>query len=244
MLKITNLTAILEDFKLLDDINLEVNQGELHVIIGPEKTGKTNLVHTLLGIPGITIKDGDIEYNNESLLTATVEDRFKKGIFVSFQHLPTIDGITNFELIKEILKENKDKRTSNEIEKQYKDLCKKLGLSSNHGHKPVNHPILSETECKKNELLQMFLFNPQLIILDEIEAEIEKDELELFAHSINEFLTDKTKAAIIITRSRELLDLMHPTHVHVLVNGEIRENGSAELYKRILENGYSQFSQS
>jgi Fe-S cluster assembly ATP-binding protein len=88
----------------------------------------------------------------------------------------------------------------------------------------------------------MFLLDPNFVILDEIDTDIETDEVELFATCINEFLSDKTKAAIVITHRRELLDALNPTHVHVMVDGEIREHGSAELYKRILENGYSQLS--
>ena len=91
-------------------------------------------------------------------------------------------------------------------------------------------------------MLHMLILDPEFIVLDEIDTGIEKDELELFASCIKEFLSDKTKAAIIVTHSRELLDALNPTHVHVMVDGEIREHGSTELYKRILEDGYSQFS--
>ena len=244
MLKIKNLTAVYEHYTLLDNISLEVNEGEIHAILGPQKSGKSSLAHSILGNPRIAIKDGEIKYQKKSIIEKTVSDRCNQGIFVSFQYPPSIDGITNFELVKSILKQRKDSRTPNEIERQYRDLCKKLGLSSNHGHKPVNHGIMSDTECKKNELLQMLFINPQLVILDEIDSGIEKDEVELFANCIKDFLSDKTKAAIIVTHNRELLDALNPTHVHVMVGGEIREQGSADLYKRILEDGYSQFSQS
>lgn len=242
MLKIKNLTAVFDDLQLLDDINLEINEGELHTIIGPEKSGKSSLAHTIMGNPNISIKDGSLTYKKKSILEKTINDRSSAGIFVSFQYPPSVDGISNFELVKFILKDRKDTRTPNELEKEYKDLCKKLGLSSNHGHKTVNHGIMSDTECKKNELLHMLLLNPKLIVLDEIDTGIESDELELFANCIKEFLSDNTKSAIVITHSRELLDALCPTHVHVIVDGEIRESGSTELYKRILEDGYSQFS--
>jgi len=242
MLKIKNLTAVIETLELIDDVSLEVNEGELHAIIGPEKSGKSSLIHAILGNPSMSIKNGSIKYKKKSIIEKSIEERSNAGIFISFQYPPNIDGVTNFELIKSILKSKKDTRTPNELENRYKELCKKLGLSSNHGYKIVNHEIMSDTECKKNEILQMFILNPNFIILDEIDTGIEKDELELFTSCINEFLLDKTKAAIIITHSRALLDALNPTHVHVMVNGEIRENGSAELYKRILEDGYSQFS--
>lgn len=244
MLKLKNLTAVYEHFILLDEINLEVKEGEIHAILGPQKSGKSSLVQSILGNPRISFKDGDITFREKSIIEKSATDRCSQGIFASFQYPPVIDGITNFELVKSILKQKKDTRTPNEIEKQYRELCKKLGLSSNHGHKPVNHAIMSDTECKKNELLQMLFINPQLVILDEIEAGIEKDEFDLFASCIKEFLSDKSKSAIIITHNKELLDALNPTHVHVMVDGEIREQGSSDLYKRILEDGYSQFSQS
>lgn len=242
MLKIKNLTVILEDLRLLDDISLEVNAGELHAIIGPEKSGKSSLVHSILGNPNMSIKSGTLKFKKKSIIEKSIEERNNSGIFVSFQYPPNIDGISNFDLIKAILKSKKDKRTPNELELEYKSLCKKLGLSSNHGYKVVNHAIMSDTECKKNEILQMFLLDPEFVVFDEIDTDIESDELELFGNCIKEFLSDKSKAAIIITHNRELLDILNPTHVHIMVDGEIREHGSTELYKRILEDGYSQFS--
>lgn len=242
MLKIKNLTAVFDDLQLLDDINLEINEGELHTIIGPEKSGKSSLAHTIMGNPKISIKDGSLTYRKKSILEKTIDARSSAGIFVSSQYPPSIDGISNFELVKSILKNRKDTRTPNDLEKEYKELCKKLGLSSNHGHKVVNHGIMSDTECKKNELLHMFLINPEFVVFDEIDTGIESDEFELFATCIKEFLSDKTKSAIVITHSRELLDALQPTNVHIMVAGEIRESGPTELYKRILEDGYSQFS--
>jgi len=242
MLKIKNLTAVFDDLQLLDNINLQVNQGELHTIIGPEKSGKSSLAHTIMGNPRISVKDGSITYNKTSIIEKTLDDRSLSGIFVSFQYPPSIDGVSNFDLIKSILKIRKDTRTPNELEKEYKELCKKLGLSSNHGYKVVNHGIMSDTECKKNELLHMLLLKPNFVIFDEIDTGIEEDEFELFSSCIKEFLSDKKKSAIVITHSRSLLDALQPTHVHVMVDGEIRETGSTELYKRILEDGYSQFS--
>lgn len=242
MLKIKNLTAVFDDLKLLDNINLEVNKGELHTIIGPERSGKSSLAHTIMGNPRIVIKDGSMTYRKKSIIEKTIDDRSSTGIFVSFQYPPTIDGISNFNLIKSILKTRKDPRTPNDLEKEYKELCKKLGLSSNHGHKEVNHGIMSDTECKKNEILHMLLLNPDFVIFDEIDTGIESDEFDLFASCIREFLSDKTKSAIVITHSRSLLDALIPTHVHVMIEGEIRETGTADLYKRILEDGYSQFS--
>ena len=244
MLKIKNLTVVIDDDNLLDAINLDVNKGEIHAIMGPKKSGKSSLVHAILGNPNMNFKEGYIKFNKKSILENSIEERNLLGIFTSFQYPPEIDGVSNFEIVKAALKTRKDSRTDNQVEKEYKTSCSKLGLSSDHGIKNINHSLMTDTECKKNEVLQMLMLNPSLVILDEIDEDVDESELESVALNIKEFLADKSKAAIIITHSKALLDILEPTHVHIMVDGEIKEQGSADLYKRIVEDGYSQFSQS
>ena len=244
MLKIKNLTVNIKDNTVLSKINLEVKKGEIHAILGPKQSGKSSLVHTILGNPIIDIKEGSLSFKRKPIDNLTIDARGLKGIFTGFQFLPVLDGISNFDLAKETLKARGDKRNIAEIEKEYKNLLKKLRLSSNHGHKWVNDETVSNTECKKNEILQMCLIDPDLIILDEIDHDVEEDELELISSQIKEFLKKKDKAAIIVTQNKEFLDLIKPTHVSVIVKGTIKATGSSELYKRLVNDDYSQFSQS
>lgn len=244
MLKIKNLSANIKDNKVLNKINLEVNKGEIHAILGPKHSGKSCLVHTILGNPLLDVKEGTVSFKRKTINDLPPNERGLKGIFTSFQFLPVLDGISNFELAKETLRARDDKRNIAEVEKEYKNLLKKLSLSSNHGNKWVNDETVSNTECKKNEILQMFLIDPDLIVLDEIDNDVEKDELELISSQIKEFLKKKDKAAIIVTHNKEFLDLIKPTHVSVMVNGTIKASGSTELYKRLVNDDYSQFSQS
>lgn len=242
MLKIKNLNAVILDQDVLSNINLEVNAGEIHAIMGPQHSGKSTLVHAILGTPSIDYTSGEIDYKGSSITDTLANERSLLGIFVSFQDPPTIDGITNLELVKSILKLRKDPRLDSSLEKDYKALCVSLGLSSSHGNKIVNHESITPTERKKNELLHMLLLTPDLIVLDEIDAGVDDDELECIATTIKSFLDDKNKAAIVVTHSHKLLDLLVPDQVHVMVDGEIVEQGSTELYKRIVEDGYPQFS--
>ena len=241
MLKINNLTAIYEDFELLDDINLEINTGELHSIIGPERSGKSSLAQVILGNSKLSIKDGSIYYKNNSILEKTIADRATAGIFVTYQYPPSIEGISNIELIKIILKAKNDTRTPNELERDYKECCKKLALSSAHGNKQFNY-VVPDIDHRKNEILQMLMLNPEFVVFDEIDTGLEDDEVNILASCIKDFLSNNNKAAIVITHNRAFLDLLQPTHVHVMVDGEILETGSTDLYKRILENGYPQLS--
>lgn len=242
MLKIKKLTAVIDEENILDDITLEVNQGEIHAVMGPPGAGKTFLSHSILGNPNIIIKNGSITFNKKSILEKSIEERNSLGIFSSFQYPPVIDGVTNFELLKVALKAKKDTRTVNEVSTEYKFLSSKLGLSSDHGYKVVNHETMTATECKKNELLHMLFLNPSLVVLDEIDQDVQEEELKNIATTIKEFLNNSGKAAIIITHSQELLDILEPTHVHIMVAGEIKVSGPSDLYKRIIEDGYSQFS--
>lgn len=242
MLKIKNLNAIILDQAVLSNISLEVNAGEIHAIMGPQHSGKSTLVHAILGVPSIHYESGDIEYKGASISNKSVSERSLSGIFVSFQEPPVIDGITNLDLVKSILKLRGDARPESTLEKDYKALCVSLGLSSSHGQKIVNHESITSTERKKNELLHMLLLSPDLIILDEIDLGVDADELDCIATTIRAFLENKNKAAILVTHNHKLLDTLVPTQVHVMVDGEIVEQGSTELYKRIVEDGYPQFS--
>ena len=242
MLTITNLNAVIQDTDLLEDINLIVNVGEIHAIMGPLHSGKTSLVHAIMGVPSILYTDGTINFKKKVINDKSIYARSIMGLFTSFQDPPLIDAVTNFELIQTILKAHKDKRTLSEIEKIYKELCTDLGLSSNHGHKLVSSESLTVTERKKNELLHMWLLDPDFIVLDEIDEGVEADEIECIANNINSFLLKKGKAAIIVTHNKKLLDILNPDFVHVMVDGSICESGSTDLYKRIVEDGYTQFS--
>lgn len=241
MLNIKNLTVNIEDHVLLEDINLEIKSGEIHAVMGPKNAGKSHLALAILGNKNIEYSKGSVNYKKKKLSSNQLTERAKMGIYVSFQHLPTITGITNFELLKASLK-SCNYAISNNFEKSYKDLCNALGLSSEHGNKIVNDEMMSVAECKKNEIIQIIFLNPNLIVLDEIEEYLSQDELILIANFLKTFLSKKSKSALIITHSHTLLDILKPSHVHVMVNGAIREQGTNELYKRIVKDGYSQFS--
>jgi Fe-S cluster assembly ATP-binding protein len=239
MLKIKNLTAVSADKALLKNINLKVNAGEIHAVMGPKFSGKTALAHVISGHPGIIVSEGDITYKRKKITTTDIEDRYHAGIFTTFQYPPEYEGITNWGLTKAAIT-NKDPA--------YKDLSVKyltwtevLSLGSTHGEKLINGVSMNISEAKRNEIVLLVLSNPDLIILDEIDQGLSEDEIVIVGSIIKELTVDNKKACIVITHSHLLLQILQPSHVHVMVDGAIMVSGGAELHKRIVEDGYPEF---
>jgi Fe-S cluster assembly ATP-binding protein len=240
MLTIKNVSAVTGNKELLKDISIEIKPGEIHALMGPVGSGKSSIAHLISGHPSIIQTEGSITFKKKDLSKIDCEDRSLLGIHTTFQFPPEIPGLKNIDLIKVALKAKKDKRSDQEIERDYKVLCTMLELRSNHGSVLMDYDLMSPAEFKKNEILQMLMINPEFIIIDEIEKDLEDEDLELVGAVLSSYANSDI-AMIIITHSQKLLDMVVPTHVHVLVNGKIKERGNTELYKRIIEDGYSQF---
>jgi len=241
MLTIKNVSAIIDATELLTNISLKINPGEIHAIMGPKKSGKSSLAHLITGHPSITQIDGSIVFNRKNLAKLDITDRAKLGIYTTFQGPPEIVGITNLNLAKLILKARKDPRSEQEIEKDYSLLVAMLDLEPDHGTTEMEYECISPSEFRKNELLLMLLLSPKLIIVDEIDADLSDNDLEVVGAVLSSYI-DAHHSMIIITHSQKMLDMVVPTHVHIMVNGKIKETGTTNLYKRIVEDDYTQFS--
>lgn len=241
MLTIKNVSAVIDTKDLLKNITLQINPGEIHAILGPAGSGKSSLVHLLAGHPSITKTEGSITYKRKDLSRLDASDRNSLGIYTAFQTVPEIFGLSNLSLAKTILKNKKDKRTDQDIERDYQVLAQMLELRPDHGSLMMNYDVMSPSEFRKNEILLMLLSNPKLVILDEIDTDLSEEDLEIIGAVFSSFLDDQ-RSMILVTHNKKLLDMVVPTHVHILVDGEIKEQGDTELYKRIIEDGYSQFS--
>lgn len=236
MLNIKNLTVEFDNSTFLNGVNLTVKPGEIHAIMGPALSGKSFISHAIFGNPNLMFVDTDIRFNNKSIMDLTPGQRSKLGLFCSFQDPAEIPGVTNFNLMVASAASHKQKRSLNELAADYKKLCKSLFLPANHGAKIVNQNI-EPADIMKNEILQMLMLDPTFVVLDEVDMNLEEDDAALIGNHIKEFFANKNKAGIIITNNILLLDIIAPTHVHILVDGEIQEEGSTELYKRIVNDG-------
>lgn len=242
MLKIKNLSTTIDSTEIIKDINLEIKAGEIHAIMGPKQSGKSTLAHAIQGNPYIPIDEGSIVFNKKNITRLSADKRAKLGIFTSFQHPPEISGLNNFSAIKMMLKVNKDITVTTDLENCYRQVVRELELGGTFLNEFVNDEDSSPSNWRKSEILQMLMLQPKLAILDEIDLDQDERSLTLIANTLLSFMKEDEKSCIVITHNKSFLDLIKPTHVSILVDGKIVTQGGPDLYTRIEEDGYSQFS--
>ena len=244
MLKITNLSTkvVDSDIKILDNLNLEIGDGEVHAIMGPNGTGKSTLAKTIMGNYQYEITSGTIKYNKKDITKLSVDERAKLGIFLQMQDPTIIDGVSNSEFIRTARNEIIGEKTSiyefiNDIESNMKD----LKLDTNLVHRSVNKDF-SGGEKKKNEILQLKMLKPSLIILDELDSGLDIDSLKIVCKNIVEYKNNNKDCSIlIITHYPRILEYIKPDYVHILKDGNIKKSGDFTLAKEIEKNGYSKY---
>lgn len=237
LLRIENLRAGVEDKEILKNINLKINYGEVHVIMGPNGSGKSTLANVIMNNPIYTRTDGKIFLDGEDITDLTTDKRANKGLFMSFQSPEAVAGISveNFIRTAKMAKEDRQipiLKFKKEIEKEMKE----LSMDSSYADRYLNVGF-SGGEKKKNEILQMLMLDPKLAILDETDSGLDVDATRIVSEGIERFLSEE-KSVLIITHHKELIRNIVPDYVHVILNGEIVKEGSAELIDEIEKNGF------
>ena len=245
MLKIKDLKAGIENKTILHKINLEINSGEFHVIMGRNGTGKSTLANVLAGKENYNILNGDIIYNNKSIKNDLPEERAAKGIFMSFQYPVSIPGVNCMHFLRSAVNsirkhKGKDELEASEFIKQFKECLKIVGLKEDFTKRVVNEGF-SGGEKKRFEILQMLMLEPKLIILDETDSGLDIDALKIVADGVNT-LRDKNNSFLIITHYQRLLDYIKPDFVHVLSDGKIIKTGCSELAEEVEKTGYKKLN--
>lgn len=240
MLKIKNLTVATPDQEVLEDINLVVNKEEVHAIIGPPKSGKTALMYVLAGLPFVEIVEGTIHYKNKKINNQKMHERSLNGIISVFQDLIEVPYATNWGLLESILKQRKDQRDLNDLKDLYKINCLSLGLDLNHGDLDANSDNMSYVEAVKNEILMMAMLQPDLALIDGFDEKLPDEDKSLLAEYIGDLAHSDSRATIVFSRNKAVLEAINPTHVHVMVDGKLVLSGGKELLQRIEEDGYSE----
>lgn len=241
MLKITKISATIGDITVLEDIELEVNEGEIHAIIGPTGAGKSILANLILGHPELILSKGRINFKRKALAKLSPAERSRLGIYVTYSDPPEISGMTNLEMVQGALASSEEKKELTTVINSHKELAKCFELGAEWSGKDfnVNSTLL---ERRKNELVQMYMLDPALAIIDDIDSDLDDATVSELGNSINTYLSKKGKAGIIITQSATILETIKPTHVHVLVGGKIVKSGDRRIIKGIIKDGYRKFS--
>ncbi len=237
LLEINNLYVNADTKEILKGINLKINKGEIHVIMGPNGSGKTTTANAILNNPAYKKIQGNIMFEGEDITNLKTDEIARKGIFMSFQLPEEIPGIT----VNNFLKYAKNKITGKPVKIfSFKDEVKKymqeLKMNTEYAERSLNVGF-SGGEKKKNEILQMLVLNPKLAILDETDSGLDVDAIKTVSKGI-EMFKNENNAVLIITHNTKILHNLKVDYVHVLVNGKIVKTGTGKLAKEIEENGY------
>lgn len=230
MLEIKNLCAEIDGKPILKGLNLLIRKGEVHAIMGPNGAGKSTLAKILAGHPAYEVTGGEVWFKGQDLLDMDPEERAQLGLFMSFQYPLEIAGVTNrsfFEAALKALGKEGDieaKMIELEIAPEFLDRNINEGFSGG--------------EKKRNEILQMSLFNPDMALLDETDSGLDIDAMRIVAKGVNA-MRNSENALMIITHYQRLLDYIRPDFVHVLADGKIIRTGGAELALELEEKGYA-----
>lgn len=240
-LKIENLTVTIEDKIILNDFSLTIQSGEVHAIMGPNGTGKSTLSKVIMGDSNYKIVSGDILYDGKSILTLTVDERARLGIFLGMQMPLEIEGVTNADFLRTAIHE----KEGNQFQlmhfiKEMNQTVEKLKMNKEMIHRSVNQGF-SGGERKKNEILQMYLLKPNLVLLDEIDSGLDVDSLKVVGENVMQYQKESNCGVLLITHYQRLLDYIKPDYVHIMIHGKIVKSGDASLVKWIEEKGYESF---
>ena len=241
MLKIKKLSASIEDKEILNKINLTINKGEFHVIMGTNGTGKSTLANILAGKEHYNVA-GDILFNNKSIIDMSPDERAAKGIFMSFQYPISIPGVNTMHFTRTAVNSinkynNKEEISPADFIKSFKEKLKLIGLDESFIKRNVNDGF-SGGEKKRFEILQMLMLKPKLVILDETDSGLDIDALKIVAQGIN-YHRSGNNAFILITHYHRILKYLKPDYVHIMHNGKIAKSGDESLALKLEDEGYS-----
>ena len=250
MLTIQNLKASIENEAILKGLSLSLKAGETHVLMGPNGSGKSTLAKILAGDPQYQVSSGkilyEVHFKDKNLLSMSVSERAKEGLFMAFQYPVEIPGLNNLEFLKTAFQSVcRHQGVSFMTDKEFKSFAvqkaKDLGIGEEFLNRDLNSSF-SGGEKKQNEILQMSILSPRLAVLDETDSGLDVDSLQKVAKGINKFKS-KDKSLLLITHYHRLLDLVHPDFVHVMQDGQIKKTGDFSLAKKIEAQGYDWISQ-
>ncbi|WP_457608158.1 Fe-S cluster assembly ATPase SufC [Nitratifractor sp.] len=241
VMKIDNLHARIGGKEILKGLNLELEEGKVHAIMGPNGAGKSTLSKAIVGHYDVEVTDGQLLYKGQDIVDWEPEDRALEGIFLSFQHPVEIPGVNNAYFLRTAVNakrrhEGKEELNAAEFLREMKRLVTELGMKPEMINRSLNEGF-SGGEKKRNEILQMMMLQPDLIILDEIDSGLDIDALRDVSEGINK-MKDGKRSFLVITHYSRILDYIEPDYIHVLKEGKIIKTAGPELVAELEEKGY------
>ncbi len=243
ILDISNLSVNIKNKIILKNINLKIKLGELHIIMGPNGSGKSTLSLTIAGHKKYKISKGSIFFKKKDISHYSIDQRAKNGLFISFQNnicIPNLNNQSFLQISVNSIRKYNNKKEFNSIEFKIliHRIIKKLNFSKDLLQRGLNKNF-SGGEKKKNEILQMILLQPKLIILDEIDSGLDIDTLKNIFNIINKF--KQKRSFLIITHYQKIFNYINPNFIHILYNGKIIYSGKKKINKILEKKGFEWF---
>ncbi|GEL07815.1 Fe-S cluster assembly ATPase SufC [Salisediminibacterium halotolerans] len=238
-LSVKDLHVSIEEKEILKGLNIEVNGGEIHAVMGPNGTGKSTLASALMGHPSFEIEKGEAYLDNNNLFDMEVDERAQAGLFLAMQYPSEISGVTNSDFIRSAMNAQREEGDEVSLMKFIRQMDEKmdmLEIDQSFQHRYLNEGF-SGGEKKRNEILQLMMLQPRMAILDEIDSGLDIDALKVVAKGVNS-LRSEDFGCLIITHYQRLLNYITPDYVHVMMQGRIVKSGGPELAQKLEEHGY------
>ena len=238
-LEIKDLHVSIEDKEILKGVNLTINTGEIHAIMGPNGTGKSTLSSAIMGHPSYEVTQGEVLLDGVNILELDVDERAKAGLFLAMQYPSEIIGVTNADFMRSAINAKREEGQEINLMQFIKKLDKQmdfLDIDKDMAQRYLNEGF-SGGEKKRNEILQLMMLEPKFAILDEIDSGLDIDALKVVSKGINQMRGEEF-GALMITHYQRLLNYITPDKVHVMYGGKVVKSGGPELAKRLEEEGY------
>lgn len=237
-LKIENLHVEVEGKEILKGVNLEINEGEILALLGPNGHGKSTLLAAIMGNPRYKVTKGSVIFDGKDVLSMSVDERSKVGLFLAFQNPSEIPGVVSADFFKGAMNAHRDSKIKLfEFYRSLEEACKEVNLPFDMVNRNLNDGF-SGGEKKRNEILQMILLNPNIAMLDEIDSGLDVDAVNTVSQCIVKQNREKNTGFLVISHYARLFDLIHPSKAAIMVNGKIVTVGDSSLITRIDKEGY------
>lgn len=238
LLEIKDLHVSIDHTEILKGVNLTIQEGEIHAIMGPNGNGKSTLLKAIMGHPRYEVTQGTVQFLGKDLLALPVDERARLGLFLGMQYPQEVPGVTNADFMRSALNAKRETPIGMfEFVKSMEGNIQRLKMREDLAHRFLNEGF-SGGEKKRNEILQLLMLQPKLAMLDEIDSGLDIDALSLVAEVLKEEMESRPFTMLVVSHYERFFELMKPTHTHIMIDGQIVKEGGAELVNKIDREGY------